>query len=97
MTLATNIADTYSDEGPTSRALHQIDHDEIHRLVNGVALQPRLGEVGRSKWAHVQRDHGAIQAAIADLGTSGTSTITQIETKINAILAVLRTQGAILG
>lgn len=36
-------------------------------------------------------------AAVADLGTSGTSTVAQIEAKVNAILAALRNSNVISG
>ena len=37
----------------------------------------------------------ATNAPIADLGTAGTSTVAQLEAKINALLAALRVAGVV--
>lgn len=66
MALPVDIDATYSDAGPSSRSAHQKHHDELHRITNGMPLQVR-GPSLPTKYAHVQLQHGAVQAAIADL------------------------------
>jgi hypothetical protein len=70
--LPTNIDTTYQDGVDASVKLHQQHHDTIHSAANasqdGAAnwywYRP---ERGTTSYAHVQRDHGSVQAAIADL------------------------------